>query len=312
MPLMGSLTTFDLQQALTAYAVRNFRYIDAHVGFENPLEKFWPFEKTDEQQIEFWAGAGTAGVMGVDRDARIPFSKTTIERYQYDLLTDKYGYFIKNDMLERAAIDPAQKYAFDGNVFYGAARAYKQVTALKTGAGQTVAAADTWDKISPESAITEALDDLQEYGWNGNMGPAVCIFPARIGRGLYQQRFTGGAYNSILSVLKKGYADIGMPIEFVPYAPFYGSMKSRKIDILTGGESDALDDTAIIAVGSPRVLESVYYEYKKTPAQFVTQVGDEGFTTMLHRVQDARVVPLFDETSTSVMVVKITGVATAR
>ncbi len=309
---MGSLTTADLQQAVTAYAVRNMKYIDSNVAKDNPLERFWPFEPTEEQQIEFWSGAGTAGVMGVDRDAAIPFSKTTINRYQYDLLTDKYGYFLKNDTLERAAIDPAAKFAYDGNMFYGRARAYKQVAALVAGAGQTVTSPDTWDKVSPESSITSALDLLTEYGWNGNMGPAVCIFPARIGRGLYQQRFVQGAYSSILQVLKKGYAEVGMPIEFVPYAPFYGSMKSRKIDILTGADSDALGTSAILAVGSPRVLESVYYTYKKTPAQFVSQVGDEGFATMLHRVQDARVVPLFDDTSTSVLVVKIENVAPQR
>jgi hypothetical protein len=312
MPLMGVLTTGDLAQAVTAYAVRNMRYIDSNIVQDNPLEKFWPFEKSDEQQIEFWAGAGTAGVMGVDRDAAVPFSRTTINRYQYDLLTDKYGYFLKNDMLERAAIDPAAKYAYDGNMFFGRARAYKQVAALLAGAGQTVSSTNTWDKTSPESSITEGLDKLTEYGWNGNMGAAICIFPARVGRGLYQQRFAQGAYTSILSVLKKGYAEIGMPIEFVPYAPFYGSMKSRKIDILTGTDSDALGNDAILAVGSPRVLESVYYQYTKTPGQFVSQVGDEGFATMLHRVQDARVVPLFDETSTSVLVVKITGAAPAR
>ena len=56
----------------------------------------------------------------------------------------------------------------------------------------------------------------------------------------------------------------------------------------------------------------MYYQYTKTPGQFVSQVGDEGFATMLHRVQDARVVPLFDETSTSVLVVKITGAAPSR
>ena len=63
MPLMGALTTGDLAQAVTAYAVRNMRYIDSNIQQDNPLEKFWPFEKTDEQQIEFWSGAGTAGML---------------------------------------------------------------------------------------------------------------------------------------------------------------------------------------------------------------------------------------------------------
>ncbi len=312
MPILGQLTAADVEQALTAYAVRNQMYVDAYVMRENILEKWFPFNKADEQQIEFWTGTGNAGVLGVDRDAKVPYTTTAIKRHQTDLLTDKFAYFLKNDLIERASMDFAAKYAFNANSFFGEGRTFKQVKALLAGAGQTVTSENTWNLVSPENSVTTALDLLTEYGWNSNRGPALCIFPARVGRGLYQQRFTGGSYQSILKVLRDGYREVGLNMEFIPYSPFYTSKKQRKMDIIAGTDSDALGTSAILAVGSPLVLQSVYYQYTKTPAQFVEQVSDEGFATILHRVQDARVVPMYEDETSSVFVVKIENVAPAR
>ena len=307
MTIMGALTTGDLEKLVTAYAVRNTKFVDANATRENPLEKYFPFETSEEQEHEFWTGSGQAGVMGVDRDAAVPYTKNALKRHQEDLTTDKFAYFLSNNMLERAAKDPASRFAFDANVFFGETRQYKQIAALLAGAGQTVASAGTWDTTGPEGAITEALDKLSEYGWKDIRGPAVLIYPTRIGRGINQQRAVRGGYSSVRQVLKDSYN-----IEFVPFAPWYVSSAQRKIDILTVTDSDILGTNAILAVGAPTTLESLDYRFKKTPAQFVETVSDEGYGTILHRVQGAKVIPKYENTSTTVDIVKITGAAPAR
>jgi hypothetical protein len=315
MTIMGAVTTGDMEKLVTTYAVRNARFYDANVMRENPLEQFFPFETADEQEFEFWTGSGQAGVMGVDREAAVPYSKSALKRHQEDLTTDKYAYFMSNDMLERAAKatgpggakDPASRYAADGNIFFGEVRQYKQIAALLAGAGQTVVAAGTWDTTSPEGAITEALDKLGEYGWKAIRGPAVCIVPQRVFRGVMQQRAVRGGYTSVAQVLKDSYS-----IEFIPFAPWYVSGAQRKIDVLTGTDSDILGTSAILAVGSGLTMQSLDYKFKNTPAQFVEIVSDQGYGTIIHRVQGAKVIPKYEEAATTVDIVKITGVATAR
>ncbi len=88
MTIMGALTTRDLEKLVTAYAVRNVRFYDANVMRENPLEKYFPFESADEQEFEFWTGSSQAGVMGVDREAAVPYTKNALKRHQEDLTTD--------------------------------------------------------------------------------------------------------------------------------------------------------------------------------------------------------------------------------
>lgn len=317
MPIMGAVTVRDVEKLVTAYAVRNARFYDANVMRENPLEQFFPFEPSEEQEFEFWTGSGQAGVMGVDREAAVPYTKNALKRHQEDLTTDKFAYFLSNDMLERAASpiaaggggakDPASRYAADGNIFFGETRFYKQIAALLAGAGQTVAAAGTWDTTSPEGAITEALDKLQEYGWKDIRGPAVLIYPARVGRGISQQRAVRGGYSSVAQILKDSYN-----IVFVPFAPWYVSKAQRKIDVLTGTDSDILGTNAILAVGSPLTMESKDYKFKRTPPQFVETVSDRGYGTIIHRVQGAKVVPKYEDESTTVDIVKITGAAPSR
>lgn len=316
MPIMGATTTRDLEKLVTAYAVRNARFYDANVMRENPLEKFFPFEPADEQEFEFWTGSGQAGVMGVDREAAVPYTKNALKRHQEDITTDKFAYFLGNDMLERAATptgvgggskDPASRYAADGNIFFGETRQYKQIAALLAGAGQTVTSSGTWDTTSPEASITEALDKLGEYGWKDIRGPAVCILPQRVYRGITQQRAVRGGYSSVAQVLKDSYS-----IVFIPFAPWYVSKAQRRIDVLSGTDSDILGTNAIIAVGSPLVMECKDYKFKRTPAQFVETVSDQGYGTIIHRVQGAKVVPKYEDESTTVDIVKITGVAPAR
>jgi len=67
----------------------------------------------------------------VDREAAVPYTKNALKRHQEDLTTDKFAYFLSNDMLERAAKptsvgggakDPAARYAADGNIFFGETR----------------------------------------------------------------------------------------------------------------------------------------------------------------------------------------------
>ncbi len=307
MPVMGALTTSDLEKLVTAYAVRNAKFVDANVSRANPLEKYFPFEGSEEQEHEFWTGSGNAGVMGVDRGAAVPYSKTAQKRHQEDLTTDKFAYFLGNDTLERSKKDPAARLAFNANVFFGETRLYKQVAALLAGAGQTVSAGGTWDTTDPEGSITAALVKIEEYGWNDQMNPAVLIYPTRVGMGITQQRSVRGGYSSIKQILQDSWN-----IQFVKFSPWYVSAAQRKIDILTGTDSDILGTNAILAVGGSMTMECLDYEFKKTPAQFVETVSDEGYGTILHRVQGAKVIPKYEESTTTVDIVKITGVAPAR
>ena len=168
-------------------------------------------------------------------------------------------------------------------------RQYKQIAALLTGAGQTVTSPGTWDTTSPEAPSRKPWINSANTAWKDIRGPAVCIVPQRVYRGITQQRAVRGGYSSVAQVLKDSYN-----IVFVPFAPWYVSKAQRKIDVLTGTDSDILGTNAILAVGSPLTMESKNYGFKSTPAQFVETVSDQGYGTIIHRVQGAKVVPKYE------------------
>lgn len=321
---LGTISVEDLKKQVEGYGVFNQKVITLTMEVTNPLEQYFPFimDSVDEE-IEFWTHEGNAGLMGVSRGANVPETKGQFRRYAEVTKVDKYAYGYEYDVLEKAKTDFTKQDRNNAARWFGAVRMYKQIYALKAGAGKTVAAGATWDTQDPSDKIYECLDHLNDYGWgDGQMGPALILYPSRVGRGIKSSQYVNGSYTQRMIDIANNY---GGAVRFIPIAPFRTANASRHMDVLMETESDVIGNDAVIVLANPdQVLYSKEYVFNKTPNVFTDAVKDYGITTVLHRQTGCKIVPsgtsddtddgttLASTASTSIYVCKITDVAASR
>lgn len=310
--MMGAPSVADLVKRVTGYATASMDFINENIELENPLGAYFPFVPTKLARMEMWTRQGAGGVMGVSRSAAIPATKPLLRRWEKEIDTDKYAYTLTNKAIEDAFDDLAGQDALDANIFFAAARYWKQVTALVAGAGKSIASGGTWESTSAESSIVEALTYLDDMGYNPNWGPRLVVYPARAGAGILQARSIRGGMDSTANVIKSSFPDV----RFIPNSPFRAMNNELTIDILAGSDSDALSTNALVVVGNAaRVMDCKEYTFQKTPNVFVDVTADYGYTTILHRANDVMIRKLRSTSSsatTNPLIVKITGAAAAR
>jgi hypothetical protein len=311
-PRIGGIDPIDLQKRVRGYATAAMGFVNENEMQENSLGAWFPFENTDQKEIEFWTRQGAAGVMGVARSAAIPATRPQLMRFQKDLLTDKYAYMLTNEVLESAYDDLGAQDALDATTFFGEAQYWKQVTALKAGYGKTAAAGGYWSATDAESDIVTAVAYLKDYGWKKSWGPILVIYPARVDMGVNESRAIRGSYDTVANIIKQSYPEV----EFISYTPFRATGDNLEIDVLAGTSSDALGNDALVVVGNAaRVMTSRQYTFKRTPSVFVDTISDEGYLSILHRMNGCKVIPARAATgsaTSSPYIYKITGVAASR
>lgn len=318
----GYLDVEELKKRVRGYGVTAQEIINITRNVANPLERYFPYQTTDREEIEFWTREGNAGLMGVARGANIPETKAQFRRHYEITKVDKFAYGYTYEVLERSTDDFTLQDAQDAAMWFGAARQYKQIYALLNGAGKTVAAGDTWVNQDPSDKIYECLDHLNDYGWqNGALGPALVLFPARVGRGIYSSQYVNGSYTQRIKDIAANYNDA---VEFIPIVPFRTANDTRQMDVLLETESDVIGNDALVVLGNPNmVLRCREYRFQRTPSVFADAVKDWGVTTVLHRQTGCKIVPqgnaddtdssdLLSTASTSKLICKITDVAAAR